>query len=306
MLIEENDNDKNFAQLINCFDRLREFGLLMNDNLYNIIIHHVKNNKRITSVYQSLFNLILNSSTNRKDYLESIVSIIELLLFQDTDQFLQWDTKDCVLHFLIKLSKITKTEFPSWFTNEFLRQIIENFVHNTNEYIQGSLIDFLSTLIEYDLLSPLDNYLTTNFIQLTQYSLGDVVRCALAHAWFIILTKSNDIKHHYPFSFESNIDRNLLLNIIIAQIPLLIGDGGHETELQCLRLIESLGIKNKELEIVLDFLRHDGCSNEIKEQASRLLSITNEVQINEILEDEFHSILHWLEHPDEHMILDCD
>jgi hypothetical protein len=263
----------------------------------------VKNKKRTTMVYQSLFNLILNST----NYLESIDTIIETLLFQDTDQLLQWDNKDCVLHFLIQLSKKTKTQFPSWFNNEFLRRIIEKFVQNTNEYIQGSLIDFLATLIEHDLLSPFDNYLTTNFIQLTQYSLGDVVRCALAHAWFIILTKSNDLKPAYPFSFGSNIDRDSLLKVIIAQIPLLIGDGGHETEVQCLRLIESLGIQNKELEIVLDFLLHDGCSNEIKEQAGRLLSsIPNESKINEILEDEFSSILHWLEHPDEHMILDCD
>jgi hypothetical protein len=300
MLTEENDNDKNFAQLINCFDKLQEF---MNTNLYDIIINHVKNKKRTTMVYQSLFNLILNST----NYLESIDTIIETLLFQDTDQLLQWDNKDCVLHFLIQLSKKTKTQFPSWFNNEFLRRIIEKFVQNTNEYIQGSLIDFLATLIEHDLLSPFDNYLTTNFIQLTQYSLGDVVRCALAHAWFIILTKSNDLKPAYPFSFGSNIDRDSLLKVIIAQIPLLIGDGGHETEVQCLRLIESLGIQNKELEIVLDFLLHDGCSNEIKEQAGRLLSsIPNESKINEILEDEFSSILHWLEHPDEHMILDCD
>ncbi|CAF2780559.1 unnamed protein product, partial [Rotaria sp. Silwood2] len=31
-----------------------------------------------------------------------------------------------------------------------------------------------------------------------------------------------------------------------------------------------------------------------------------EKKSNEILEDELSSILHWLEHPDEHMILDCD
>jgi hypothetical protein len=156
----------------------------------------------------------------------------------------------------------------------------------------------------------LDNYLTSNFIQLTQYSLGDVVRCALAHAWYIILTKTNDDNHNYQFSFGLNINRNSLLTIIIAQIPLLIGDGGHETEIQCLRLIEFIGGKTKELENVLDFLISDGCSNEIKMKASQLLSISNEKIIekknDEILEDELSSILHWLEHPDEHMILDCD
>ncbi len=152
--------------------------------------------------------------------------------------------------------------------------------------------------------------MTSNFIQLTEYSLGDVVRCALAHAWYIILTKTND-KNNYQFSFGLNINRDSLLTIVIAQVPLLIGDGGHETEVECLRLIEFIGGKTKELENVLDFLVNDGCSNEIKEKACRLLSITNdkmtiEKKNDEILEDELSSILHWLEHPDEHMILDCD
>jgi hypothetical protein len=307
MLTEDNNSDKNFAQLINCFEKLQEFNLLINrNNLYDIIIEHVKNKKRITVVYQSLFNLILNT-TNRKDYLESIYSIIEIILFQDMDKLLQWDNKDNVLHFFIELIKKNQIlEFPSWFTNEFIQNIIEKFVHNNNEYIQGSLIDFLAILVEYNLLSPLDNYLTSNFIQLTQYSLGDVVRCALAHAWFIILTKGNDEQHNYRFSFGLNINSDSLLTIVIAQIPLLIGDGGHETEIQCLRLIEFIGGNTKELENVLDFLVNDGCSNEIKEKAARLLSIPNEKKINEILEDELSSILHWLEHPDEHMILDCD
>ncbi|CAF5196992.1 unnamed protein product, partial [Rotaria magnacalcarata] len=50
---------------------------------------------------------------------------------------------------------------------------------------------------------------------------------------------------------------------------------------------------------------NDGCSNEIKEKASQLLSISNdkttEKKNDEILDDELTSILHWLEHPDEHM-----
>lgn len=310
MLTEENDHDKNFAQLINCFEKLQEFNLLnnINNSLYNIIIDHVKNKTRTAIVYQALFYLILNSS-DRKHYLESIYLIIETILFQDLDKLLQWDNKDCVLHFLIQLIQKNQ-QFPSWFTNEFLRQLIEKLVHNNNEYIQGSLIDFLATLVEYNLLSPLDDYLTSNFIQLTQYSLGDVVRCALAHAWYIILTKPNDNNQNYQFSFGLNIDRTSLLTIVIAQIPLLIGDGGHETEIQCLNLIEFIGGKTKELENVLDFLVNDGCSNEIKEKAGRLLSIPNEKfhgkKNNEILEDELSSILHWLEHPDEHMILDCD
>ncbi len=305
MLNGENDHDKNFAQLINCLDKLREFGLLIN-HLYDRIISHVKNTKRTTIVYQSLFNLILNT-TEKKDYLESIYSILETLLFQDIDQLLQWDNKDCALHFLIQLTKTTKSaQFPSWFTNEFFQRIIEKLVHSNNEYIQGSLIDFFATLVEYDLLSPLDHYLTSNFIQLTEYSLGDVVRCALAHAWYVILTKANDDHSNYQFSFGLNINRDALLTIVIAQIPLLIGDGGHETEIQCLHLIEFLGTKNKELENVLDFLINDGCSNEIKEKAGQLLSISNEKKTDEILSDEFSSILHWLEHPDEHMILDCD
>jgi hypothetical protein len=311
MLTGENDHDKNFAQLINCFEKLQEFGYT-DHNLYDIIINHVKTKKRIAIVYQSLFNLILNIS-DRKSYFESIHSIIEILLFQDTDKLLQWENQDCALHFLIELIKKVRVseekKFPSWFTNEFLQRIIEKLVHNNNEYIQGSLIDLLATLVEYDLLSPLDNYLTSNFIQLTEYSLGDVVRCALAHAWYIILIKPND-KTNYQFSFGLNINRDSLLTIVIAQIPLLIGDGGHETEIQCLHLIEFIGGKNKELESVLDFLIHDGCSNEIKDKACRLLTNSNdkisEKKNDEILEDELSSILHWLDHPDEHMILDCD
>ena len=318
MLTGENNHDKNFAQLMNCFEKLQEFNF-STSNLDDIIIDHVKNKTRITLVYQSFFNLILNS-TNRKCYLKSIDSIIDSLLFQDTDQLLQWDNKDCVLHFLIQLIKKTKIsdheEFPTWLTNEFLQRIIEKLVHNTNEYVQGSLIDFLATLVEYDLLSPLDNHLTSNFIQLTEYSLGDVVRCALAHAWYIILTKANvdhtikATEYNYRFSFGLNTNLDSLTTMVIAQIPRLVGDGGHETEIQCLRLIEFLGEKSNELENVLDFLINDGCSNEIKEKARRLSSIPNdkitEKKNDEILEDELCSILHWLDHPDEHMILDCD
>ncbi|CAF3627659.1 unnamed protein product, partial [Rotaria sp. Silwood2] len=142
------------------------------------------------------------------------------------------------------------------------------YVHNNNnEYIQASLIDFLAILIQYDLISPLDNYLTTNFIQLTHYSLGDVVRCSLAHAWYIILTTATDknvnetkeINYHFSFGLNTNFDS--LLTIVINQIPLLIGDGGHETEIQCLRLIEFIGNKNNQLEKILEFLVNDGCSN---------------------------------------------
>ncbi|CAF5225312.1 unnamed protein product, partial [Rotaria magnacalcarata] len=164
------------------------------------------------------------------------------------DPLLQWDNQDCVLHFLIQFIK--QDEYPSWFTNQFLQRIIEKFVHNTNEYVQGSLIDFLATLIEYDFISPLDNYLTTNFIQLTHYSLGDVVRCSLAHAWYIILTKAteknlNEKKENdYQFSFGINTNFDSLLTVVMAQVPLLIGDGGHETEIQCLRLIEFIGKKD--------------------------------------------------------------
>ncbi|CAF1336453.1 unnamed protein product, partial [Rotaria sordida] len=85
----------------------------------------------------------------------------------------------------------------------------------------------------------LNNYLTTNFIQLTHYSPGDAVRYSLAHRWFIILTKAidkniNKIKEiNYYFSFGLNTNFNSLLTIIINQIPLLIEDDGHETEIQC-------------------------------------------------------------------------
>lgn len=320
MLTEENHDDKIFAQLMNCFEQLQQFDLLKDipTNLYETIINHVQTKTRATIVYQSLFSLLLNSP-NRKNLLELIYCIIENLLVQDNDQLLQWDNRDCVLQFLIQLIKQNKNiqldDYPTWFNNEFLHCIIEKFVHYNNEYIQGSLIDFLGILIEYDLISPLDNYLTTNFIQLTQYSLGDVVRCSLAHAWYVILTKAttnnNDSKENqYDFSFGSNTNFDSLVNIVMTQIPLLIGDGGHETEIQCLQLIEFIGKQNKELENILDFLINDGCSNEIKEKARKLLTNSNdtlyEKKPNEILEDELSSILHWLEHPDEHMILDCD
>ncbi|CAF4445357.1 unnamed protein product, partial [Rotaria sp. Silwood2] len=250
MLTKENNHDKNLSQLINCFEKLQEFNLLIDNNnsLYDIIINHIKNKKRITIVYQSLFNLLVNT-TNKKNIFESIYSILERILFQDNDKLLQWDNQDCVFHFLIQLIKIFHhDQYPSWFTNEFLQSIIEKYVHNNNnEYIQASLIDFLAILIQYDLISPLDNYLTTNFIQLTHYSLGDVVRCSLAHAWYIILTTATDknvnetkeINYHFSFGLNTNFDS--LLTIVINQIPLLIGDGGHETEIQCLRLIEFIG-----------------------------------------------------------------
>ncbi|CAF5213194.1 unnamed protein product, partial [Rotaria magnacalcarata] len=85
MLVEEHDHDKNFAQLINCYEKLEEFNLLMNtnNNFYAIIINQVKKKKRTTLVYQSLFSLILNA-TNKKAHFESIHSIVETLLFQDT------------------------------------------------------------------------------------------------------------------------------------------------------------------------------------------------------------------------------
>ncbi|CAF1417267.1 unnamed protein product [Rotaria sp. Silwood1] len=316
MLTKENNHDKNLAQLIKCFEKLKEFNLIINNNnLYDIIINHIKNKKRITIVYQSLFNLILNT-TNKINNLESIYTILERILFQDNDKLLQWDNQDCVFHFLIQLIKnFHYNQYPSWFTKKFLQSIIEKYVHNNNnEYIQASLIDFLATLIQYDLVSPLDNYLTKNFIQLTQYSLGDVVRCSLAHAWYIILTKATNKNiieiNNYYFSFDLNTNFDSLLTIVINQIPLLIGDGGHETEIQCLYLIEFIGNKNNKLDNILEFLVNDGCSNEIKEKARQLLSISNdeiiEKKSNEILEDELSSILHWLEHPDEHMILDCD
>ncbi|UJR08559.1 hypothetical protein I4U23_012820 [Adineta vaga] len=306
MLLGDKHSDKILAQLIVCLEKLQQSN---NNESIQMIIDQVKMKIRSTFVYQSLFSLILNTMNN-KDYLESIESIIEILLFQDTDQLLQWDNKDCVLHFLIQLVKSSNiSQLPSWFTNDFLRQLIDKLVHNTNEYIQGDLIDFLATLVECDLLSPMDNHLTSNFIQLTEYSLGDVVRCALAHAWYIILTKAtNDqtLEKHYQFSFGDNSKDNSLSTIVINQIPLLIGDGGQETEIQCLRLIEFLGSKTKELENVLDFLVNDGCSNEIKEKASHLLSRPIVKKTEEILEDELSSVLHWLEHPDDHMILDCD
>lgn len=317
MLTEENHPDKTFAQLINCYEKLQLVNT--NNNLFDIIINQVKTKRRTTLVYQSLFNLLLHTK-NRKDYLESIYSIIESILFQDIDQSLQWDEQDCILHFLIELIKQNKSidhdECPSWFTNQFLRRIIEKFVHNNNEYVQGSLIDLLAILIQYDFISPLDDCLTKNFIQLTEYSLGDVVRCALAHAWFIILTKATEMNMNekedqtYKFSFGLNTNIDSLRTIIIRQIPLLIGDGGHETELQCLCLIEFIGRKDCGLENILDFLVNDGSSDEIKEKAKKLLSISNDGSIEkkniEILDDELSSVLHWLEHPDEHMILDCD
>ncbi|CAF0796308.1 unnamed protein product [Adineta ricciae] len=303
MLVGDHYSDKLLAQLIVCFEKLQQ----SNEVSIKILIDHVKTRPQTTPVYQALFSLILHT-TNNKDYLEAVGTIIETLTFQDLDQLFQWDKKDCVLHFLIQLVKAS-TDLPSWLTIEFLQRLVEKLVHNTNEYIQGGLIDFLATLVECSLLSPFDNYLTSNFIQLTEDSLGDVVRCALAHAWYIMLIKANvnpTGENKYEFSFGNNINENSLSTTVINQIPLLIGDGGQETEIQCLQLIEYLGPRTKELESVLDFLVNDGCSDEIKEKASRLLSKPIQKKMEEILEDELSSVLHWLEHPDEHMILDCD
>ena len=303
MLIGQNREEKTFAQLITCLDRLRGS---IEENFDEVIVEQVMKKKRSTVVYRAFFDYILHS-TNRTSIAEKIQPIVELLLFEKLDPLFQWDNQDCVLHFLKQLSQIC---LAKWLTTEFLHRIVEQFVHNTNEYIQGSLIDLLASLVAEHHLSPFDHYLTSNFIQLTDYSLGDVVRCALAHAWLIILTQSNSPRpshHSYQFSFGTNIDRQSLTTIISEQIPLLIGDGGQQTEVQCLQLIETLETRTKELEKVLEFLYNDGCSNEIKEHAGRLLGrTTNEKKMNEILEDEFRSILHWLEHPDEHMILDCD
>ena len=299
MLTRENPQEKTFAQLIICAGKFSQ-------SIDEHLIEEITKKKRSILVYQAFFDYLLHS-TNRTIYLEKIHSIIQLLLLEKLDPLYQWDHQDCILHFLKQLSQMSESnQYPSWLTNDFLHQLIEQFVHSNNEYLQGSLIDLLSSLIERKHLSPLDDYLTKNFIQLTDYSLGDVVRCALAHAWFIILIQSNTPDQQYRFSFGSIIDRNCLIQIIIEQIPLLIGDGGQETEVQCLHLIESLGMKNEQLEKVLEFLFNDGASKEIKEHAGRLLEKTVEKKKNDLLQDEFQSILHWLEHPDEHMILDCD
>ena len=317
MLKGEIGNEKQYAQLMCCLDKLHEFHPsvdCLTKDLCDTIIHRVLEKRRSTIVYQSLLNLILHVPQSTV-YLELMVPMLEILLFEENEQWLQWDRKDCALHFLIQLVQTSKDKtYPSWFTEAFLRRVIEKLVHHSSEYIQGSLIDLLGALVECDLLSPLDDYLTSNFVQLTQHSLADVVRCALAHAWYIVLTKSNDRSHSaqpHRFSFGTTISHESLRSTVTAQIPLLIGDGGHETEIQCLRLIEYIGVENQPLANVLDFLVSDGCSDEIKSQARRLLLPTanapiGEKKSNEILEDELSSILHWLDHPDEHMILDCD
>ena len=102
MLEEENCSEKVYAQLMNCLDRLE----ILNEDLYKRIIDYVKKKKRSIVVYQAFFNLI-----EKKDYLESIYSIIETLLFQETDQLLQWDNQDCILHFLIQLIKKGQNSF---------------------------------------------------------------------------------------------------------------------------------------------------------------------------------------------------
>jgi hypothetical protein len=52
MLTKDNNHDKIFAQLINCFEKLQEF---TNNHLYDIIINHVKNKKRIGNVILNQF-----------------------------------------------------------------------------------------------------------------------------------------------------------------------------------------------------------------------------------------------------------
>lgn len=300
MFMRDNLPEKTFAQLIICAEK---FSPTIDEHLTEKLIEDLRKKNYSAFVYQALFDYLLHCP-NRIIHLEKIHSIIEYLLLKKLDPLYQWDHQDCLLHFLKQICETQ--QYPSWFNNEFLRQLIEQFVHSTNEYLQGSLIDLFSSLIERQHLSPMDDYLTKNFIQLTDDSLGDVVRCALAHVWLIILIQSNTSNEHYRFSLGSNIDRENLIEIINKQIPLLIGDGGQETEVQCLHLIQSLERINEQLKKVLEFLFNDGASKEIKEHAGRLLGKTMMNEMNDILEEEFQSILHWLEHPDEHMILDCD
>ncbi|CAF0901717.1 unnamed protein product [Rotaria sordida] len=185
-------------------------------------------------------------------------------------------------------------QFPFWLTSPFLQRLLEKFVHHADEYIESNLIDVFSILVKYDYLSPFDSYVSRNFTQLTQYSLDDIVCCALIRSWFIILRKSNEHQiDHYHFACGSTITSKKLLTTVITQIPL------------------SIGLKDQLLDNVIDFLFHDDYSDEIKMKARQLIChLSVDQSINktsiEILDEEFRSILHWLEHPDEYLILDCD
>ena len=292
------NEEKSFALLINCLTYLE----VDREKTYDKLLIYIQQQPRQTIVYQAFFRFILLCSID----FEGIEPIVDYLLFQHVDTLFQWDKYDCVLQFLIEFIR-TKSIYPSWLNIDLFRRIIERFISHTNEYVQANLIELFACLIQCELLSPFDEYLTKNFVELTQNSLGDVVRRALAHAWHVILTKSTVSNRTYRFSFGNEIDEKILKQIILEQIPRLIGDAGYETEMQCLELIRLIRNETNDLNDVLEFLSNDGCSNEIKSQARMILEekiFKNEK--NEILEDEYVSILHWLEHPDEHLVLDCD
>lgn len=305
MLTSPIEDEKTYSHLLRCFQQLTVQSI-SDDDLVELIFSRVNEKHRSTLIYQSFFDLIRTKSF----VVERMSKIVDDLLFEHKDLLFQWDKKDCALHFLKEL--VSDGDCPSWLNEIFVRRVIETLLHHTNEYIQASLIDLLASLVQSNLLSPVDTYLNTILVQFTDESLGDVVRCALAHAWLILLNKSREeTRESYRISFGEHVNPpSFVVNTVIAQIPRLIGDAGQETERQCLRLIESVGT-DRQLDDVLDFLAHDGCSEEIQRQARRLLfkemsddGIENKTK--ERFQDELAAILHWFEHPDEHMTLDCD
>ena len=307
MLAAPIEHEKSYSHLLCALEHQSSIDM----DLCELIFYRVNEKRHSTLIYQSFFRFILQRSL-ATSFAERMSKMVADLLFEEKELLFQWDKKDCALHFLGEL--VQRQICPSWLNESFLRRVMESLLQHTNEYIQASLIHLLASLVRAKLLSPFDSHLNNTFVQFTGDSLGDVVRCALAHGWSILLTKSREATlDSYRFSFGEDVDPRWLVKTVIAQIPRLIGDAGQETERQCLRLIESIGEKDEQLDEVLVFLRDDGCSEEIQRQARRLLfpqiieeDSNNENKAKERFEDQLASILHWFEHPDEHMTLDCD
>lgn len=313
MLTSPIEHEKSYGQLVRCLEHL-SVPTESDDELVELIFSRLNENEHSTSLYQAFFALVLGRKLGV--VIERMAKIVADLLFDENEVLFQWDKKDAALHFLDEL--IGNGQRPSWLDEIFVRRVIERLLHHTNEYVQAGLINLLVGLVRSDLLSPLDPYLSSILVQFTDESLGDVVRCALAHAWLILVDKSREksTPSSYRIVFAEQMNATPLADTVSVQIPRLIGDAGQETERQCLRLIESIAGEGRRFDDVLHFLAHDGCSEQIQRRARQLLfpemnrdddkETRVEHKSKERFEDELASILHWFEHPDEHMTLDCD
>ncbi|CAF0997005.1 unnamed protein product, partial [Didymodactylos carnosus] len=303
-----NMNEQNLTLLVNClhfiikfsFHEINNNNTINTNNLLNKVSQYCLLRDNSWSVYDSILKLILDNNLNEYIYSKTniIKIMLEKLLFDNNEQHQQqWNAKECAIQFLIKfIDKYNEQKtFPSWLTNDFVNNMVRKLINDNNEYIQGSLIDFITKLLEHNLLNPNDTYIKENLIELIKHTLGDVVRCSLANAWYTLLerTHANVEKHQKEYYFQFMKSKNITdeltalfdnMKIISHYLSLLVGDGGQETELICCKLVELLLIyhnkyNNKKNEAiinedeiinVLNYFINDGCTNEIKQRALNL------------------------------------